>query len=627
MSKSSQFDAYHELLGIPPAEQPPNLYRLVGISLFENVHSVIERAADRQMSHLRSFQVGKHAVDSQKLLNELARARHILLDDAERAAYDAKLRKQLEPKAAPKPAPAAAPKPAAAKPTPVARPQQPAPVQPRPQVQQPLPQQPPAPQYPVYPELSAPASAFHSHTLGPAHGGNDSIMSPALVAAIVAGVVVSLGIIVLFVSQMGGSTPPVPVAIAPDVPAPPNLQPTIPQPPLHQVPGPPHPTIPPAAVPREMTPDPFVVPPASEPPPTPTTPESEPTEPVSEPVLESKREPLESHTWIELIPLVEFDHDLASGEWTRNGNQLSVTGIRNSRLRFPVILTNCSYDFETEFKLGVDHDDIHLIIPVGDQNVLVSTDSYGNRKYSYLDRVAGKEAWENPAAVVANLLQPNTLHRIKMSVRLTGDHAQVAYTLDGKQRYMYEGPTSDLQVAPAWSIGTKAQPALAIYDTPATFTTCRVKLLEGEGFYGRAAPLLQPIPERYAEMRATSLTSLTPAIKTHFEDKFGINAGTNPIINGQPCTDFVYAHAPSRLTYAIPPGTKAFTAMAYCARSGSVKFIVSADGQELYSVERRAIAPVAVNIPEGAKTLTLECDPLDRSWDDDSCWCFPAFRE
>ena len=98
MAQNNGFDAYHELLGIPPAEQPPNLYRLVGISLFENTPSVIERAADRQMSHLRGFQVGKHAVDSQRLLNEISRARHILMNEAEKAAYDAQLRKKLEPK-------------------------------------------------------------------------------------------------------------------------------------------------------------------------------------------------------------------------------------------------------------------------------------------------------------------------------------------------------------------------------------------------------------------------------------------------------------------------------------------------------------------------------------------------
>jgi hypothetical protein len=343
--------------------------------------------------------------------------------------------------------------------------------------------------------------------------------------------------------------------------------------------------------------------------------------------LSNQREPLPVDTWVDLIPLIEFDNDLVSGEWITDGKKLRVTAVRNSRLRFPVILTNCSYDFEVEFSLGMDHDDIHLIIPIGDQNVLVSTDSYGNRKYNYLDRVAGKEAWENPKAVVANLLQPNKTHRITMSVRVNGDQSQVSYSLDGKQRYMHQGPTAEFQVAPAWGINTKAQPALAIYETPAIFSSCRVKLVEGEGFQGRAVPLLQGLAGKYEAMKFIPLTSSQPTTKSHFEQKFGINQGYEPVISGKVCPEFIYAHAPSRLTYPIPAGAKAFTAIAHSVRSGSVKFIVRVDGEELFTVERRAMAVVAVDLPAGAKVLELECDPLDRTWDDDSCWCYPAFRE
>jgi hypothetical protein len=31
-----QFDAYHRCLGIPPKDQPPNHYRLLGLELFES---------------------------------------------------------------------------------------------------------------------------------------------------------------------------------------------------------------------------------------------------------------------------------------------------------------------------------------------------------------------------------------------------------------------------------------------------------------------------------------------------------------------------------------------------------------------------------------------------------------
>jgi formylglycine-generating enzyme required for sulfatase activity len=89
------FDPYHVWLGIPPEEQPPNHYRLLGINLFEGDPEVIDNAADRQMVHLRSFQLSKYADLSQTLLNEVAAAKVCLLRPEKKAAYDQQLRQQL----------------------------------------------------------------------------------------------------------------------------------------------------------------------------------------------------------------------------------------------------------------------------------------------------------------------------------------------------------------------------------------------------------------------------------------------------------------------------------------------------------------------------------------------------
>ncbi|MGM0489969.1 MAG: hypothetical protein ACQESR_24835, partial [Planctomycetota bacterium] len=107
MTQSGEpFDPYYHWLGIPPDEQPPHHYRLLGIKLFEANRSVIQNAADRQMAHLRTFQAGPQGPASQKLLNEVAAARVCLLSAEKKAAYDA----QLDAPGAPSvPPPAAAP--------------------------------------------------------------------------------------------------------------------------------------------------------------------------------------------------------------------------------------------------------------------------------------------------------------------------------------------------------------------------------------------------------------------------------------------------------------------------------------------------------------------------------------
>jgi hypothetical protein len=89
------FDAYHVWLGIPPEEQPPDCYRLLGIPLFEDRPEVVEHAADQRMAHLKSVGAGKHTAWAHRLLNEVAGARVRLLDPYKRAMYDRRLREEL----------------------------------------------------------------------------------------------------------------------------------------------------------------------------------------------------------------------------------------------------------------------------------------------------------------------------------------------------------------------------------------------------------------------------------------------------------------------------------------------------------------------------------------------------
>ncbi|MEE2990935.1 MAG: hypothetical protein VX715_10000 [Planctomycetota bacterium] len=90
-----ELDPYWKWLGIPPEQQPPNHYVLLGIALFEADRDVIENAAVRQMSHVRTFQGGQHAAASQQLLNELSAVRLCLLNEEQKQAYDEQLQARL----------------------------------------------------------------------------------------------------------------------------------------------------------------------------------------------------------------------------------------------------------------------------------------------------------------------------------------------------------------------------------------------------------------------------------------------------------------------------------------------------------------------------------------------------
>src|SRR5688572_21344728 len=92
----ADFDPYHEWLGIPPNEQPPHAYRLLALTLYESSPKSIEAAAEQRTLLLKSRASGPHSEATQKLLNEVQRARILLLDDAKKAKYDAELRSQLK---------------------------------------------------------------------------------------------------------------------------------------------------------------------------------------------------------------------------------------------------------------------------------------------------------------------------------------------------------------------------------------------------------------------------------------------------------------------------------------------------------------------------------------------------
>ena len=80
------FDPYHKWLGIPPEEQPPSHYRLLGIVEFEADPDVIANTAARLAFHLRQQVDGPQAL-AQRLLNEVATAKRVLMNP-EAKAYD-----------------------------------------------------------------------------------------------------------------------------------------------------------------------------------------------------------------------------------------------------------------------------------------------------------------------------------------------------------------------------------------------------------------------------------------------------------------------------------------------------------------------------------------------------------
>jgi hypothetical protein len=82
------FDPYHEWLGIPPEEQPPSFYRILGLAEGESDTTVISRAAGAQAAHVRSVRTDENAIFVDLLIKEIAAAKELLLDPEKKKKYD-----------------------------------------------------------------------------------------------------------------------------------------------------------------------------------------------------------------------------------------------------------------------------------------------------------------------------------------------------------------------------------------------------------------------------------------------------------------------------------------------------------------------------------------------------------
>ena len=94
-----------------------------------------------------------------------------------------------------------------------------------------------------------------------------------------------------------------------------------------------------------------------------------------------------------------------------------------------------------------------------------------------------------------------------------------------------------------------------------------------------------------------------------------------------PCDEFLFAHAPSTVTYRVPDGMTRFSAVGYNVRSQHTKFEVWADARKLYESPQAGIVPIQVKLPGGVKTIELRVNGLGNNGGDLSMWCYPRLHK
>jgi hypothetical protein len=143
-----------------------------------------------------------------------------------------------------------------------------------------------------------------------------------------------------------------------------------------------------------------------------------------------------------------------------------------------------------------------------------------------------------------------------------------------------------------------------------------------------------------AASNSMCLTELTPVEALLYGDlmvnRYDGPSASRIVVDRKLCDRYIFAHAPSRLVYKIPPGFRQFTAVGIKPSGdrnikGDWVYIVRADGEEVFRSGKLADEPsgqikVSASLPLGAQTLELIVEDLQSNYADHSIWAYPTLE-
>lgn len=89
-------NVYKEWLGIPEEQCPPDYYSLLRLVQFEDDAEKIQANYRKLNAHVRKYATGQYSKESQKLLNEIAKAMLCLTDPLRKREYDKSLGREFD---------------------------------------------------------------------------------------------------------------------------------------------------------------------------------------------------------------------------------------------------------------------------------------------------------------------------------------------------------------------------------------------------------------------------------------------------------------------------------------------------------------------------------------------------
>lgn len=213
-------------------------------------------------------------------------------------------------------------------------------------------------------------------------------------------------------------------------------------------------------------------------------------------------------------------------------------------------------------------------------------------------------------------------------------------TLAAKELSHPAEPNEIVDLADAWLEHAKKDQSVAVWAEARARHWYEV-ILSGAGGLAKTK-----IDKRIDEIVATKvrrehlgpidLTELEPLSSHVGYAKLGINENGGypkaPSVDGKPVRTYIYACAPSKLTYDVSGQEgRLFTAKGLVNWKGTdgVVFVVSVDGKEVFRskvVPLDVVTNIEARLPPGAKVLELIIEPNQNQASDHSFWILPRIE-
>ncbi len=178
---------------------------------------------------------------------------------------------------------------------------------------------------------------------------------------------------------------------------------------------------------------------------------------------------------IDLLPLIDVEHDANGGDWTRaNG---TVTGDPSvvASLALPVMI-NGDYQLDIRFTRVNGNESVSALIPAGAGWAAIGIDGWGS-SISGMSLVANRDYNDNPTTTRGRRITNGTPANLSINVTTKGTDATVRAELDGKPLFSWTGPQQSLTHFS--KLARRNTPGLMTWHNETRFESIKLKLLNG----------------------------------------------------------------------------------------------------------------------------------------------------